>query len=405
MNDFSENATIRQIYFVLSKTELSRNIFFLLLILHNFRGILYPNGVISVVFSLGIFGMSTWYLIKTILIKNTNGNLYRAIALLFFLNVLGFLLTGNIGNEFHYHLLKSVLFSLLPFFPFFYYSKQGLLNLKFILIFALVMFLISIIRFYLSESILIQEEGEGATNNSAYAVVAFLPFIFLLKRDSIVPIVFLVIIFALVVQSSKRGAIVIAVLCTVVYILYRFSSIHQSKYKIAAYIGLSILVLAILLLLYMIILSNDNAVDRINSIAEGQASNRDIIYLVIGQAWYNSDSIINMIFGFGFAASLRITGDFWGNEGSFAHNDWLELLSNFGLIGILTYIYFFYSLLSLLKKSRYKMSRYYVVLAIILMWFVISIFSMGYLSPSYGYTFLLLLANTAGINQKAEMNK
>ena len=80
------------------------------------------------------------------------------------------------------------------------------------------------------------------------------------------------------------------------------------------------------------LMSEEFMIKRMASILEGNTSGRDVIYGTIFTKWYSSTNIWNLLFGFGFAGSLEITG------GSYAHNDWLELLSNFGLTGIIAYL-------------------------------------------------------------------
>lgn len=81
---------------------------------------------------------------------------------------------------------------------------------------------------------------------------------------------------------------------------------------------------------------------------EGNVSGRDRIYANIFNGWLDSDNFINLLFGYGFAGSRLLSG-----SGHFAHNDWLELLSNFGLLGVTIYIVLFYSASKFIRNNKW----------------------------------------------------
>ena len=126
---------------------------------------------------------------------------------------------------------------------------------------------------------------------------------------------------------------------------------------------------------------------------EGDSSQRDRIYFDIFNAWYNSGNIINFIFGYGFAGSQQLA------SGSFAHNDWLELLSNFGLIGLSIYIVLFYSAYKLIRYSQWYSEKRILFICVVSMWFLITLFSMGYTSTG-GYMKAIMLAYLIGSDNR-----
>src|SRR5690606_8842766 len=101
----------------------------------------------------------------------------------------------------------------------------------------------------------------------------------------------------------------------------------EQKRSISGYFITLVAVMILAYFAYSTFLSNEYLITRLNNISletgEG-TSGRNFIYQAIFDAWYNSDSIWHIMFGFGFAGSIQLSG------GVFAHNDWLELLSNFG---------------------------------------------------------------------------
>ena len=109
---------------------------------------------------------------------------------------------------------------------------------------------------------------------------------------------------------------------------------------------------------YKTFTSNEFMMRRMTSILEGNTSGREALYGAIVTKWYNSNNIWNLLFGFGFASSLEITG------GNFAHNDWLELLSNFGLAGIFAYLLLFYAAVKNLLNTEWMKDERYLLLTI-----------------------------------------
>ena len=102
---------------------------------------------------------------------------------------------------------------------------------------------------------------------------------------------------------------------------------------------------------------------------------------------------MNVIFGYGFAGSLKLSG-----TGSYAHNDWLELLSNYGLIGVLLYfILFIFAIKEITNKNR-KIDKQILMYTIIGMWFSTTLFSMWYTAITSSIQ-VILIAYLIGYKQ------
>ena len=134
--------------------------------------------------------------------------------------------------------------------------------------------------------------------------------------------------------------------------------------------------------------NNEFLVSRMEQITEG-GSGRDFIFSTIFDGWLNSASLFNMIFGYGFASSLRFVGNY-------AHNDWLELLSNFGLIGVIIYSFLFWHVLVFVRDKRRELDHRIIMFCVCLIWFLITLFSMGYTNVTNGYLRSMLLAYLIG---------
>jgi len=88
---------------------------------------------------------------------------------------------------------------------------------------------------------------------------------------------------------------------------------------------------------------------------------------------YNSSSL-HILFGFGFVGSMKLA------NGAFAHNDWLEILSNYGIIGVLIYFFLFYSIIKYAWNREWPKGKRITILTIVSMWLMISMLSMWYTS-------------------------
>lgn len=127
---------------------------------------------------------------------------------------------------------------------------------------------------------------------------------------------------------------------------------------------------------------------------EGNVSGRDRIYANIFNGWLDSDNFINLLFGYGFAGSRLLSG-----SGHFAHNDWLELLSNFGLLGVTIYIVLFYSASKFIRNNKWGSDKKIIFITILGIWFVTTLFSMGYTSMG-GYLNAIMLGYLIGSKNK-----
>lgn len=198
----------------------------------------------------------------------------------------------------------------------------------------------------------------------------------------------LVLIF-FIIQGGKRGAIVVGAMGLMMYIYYQMRTVNK-KYKVRGYILISIVAVVIGYFAYDMFISNEYLISRMEQMVEGNVSGRDRIYANIFNGWLESDSFMNLLFGYGFAGSRLLSG-----SGHFAHNDWLELLSNFGLLGVSIYLILFYSIFKTIRNSNWGNDKKIIFLTIMGMWFATSIFSMGYTSMG-GYLNAMMLAYLLG---------
>ncbi|WP_368570868.1 O-antigen ligase family protein [Acinetobacter haemolyticus] len=365
--------------------KFSVNFLFFLIIIYFSQGALYPTGhFVAKISLLFIFGISFSFLIKSILLNNNKSIVYYSLLALIILNTIGFLFESKFDGT-NFEQFKFILIVLLPFFPFYYLSLKGYLKEEKIVFLFLLILPVVILSFYNSEKSIIQNyawEVENVVNNKGYFFLALIPFVFLIK-NKILSISSLLVIFFYIIQSSKRGAVVLALLALIVFIIYQFSMINRKKIiqsSLLSLIGL-IFITKFAIDIYM---SNEYLISRLQKIDDG-GSGRDIIYKNLWSNWVDSNSLLNYLFGFGFVSTLIYSG-----TGNLAHNDWLELLTNFGLLGVLIYVIFFSSIFTfILQKDIDKKSRF-TLICVFLIAFFQTFFSMFYTSATNLFLIILL---------------
>lgn len=172
------------------------------------------------------------------------------------------------------------------------------------------------------------------TNNSSYQFLLLFPFLYFYKSKWIQAGFALSILYFLLI-GMKRGAIIIGVLCMLIYLAHNWQKIKHTK-NVLLYIVGTILILSLFISFMTKELSgSEYFLERVQQTLEGDSSGRDIIYSAIWHTVWDSGNLFYLIFGRGANATVEVTG------GWFAHQDWLETLCDTGLIGILILLSFY----------------------------------------------------------------
>lgn len=371
----------------------TRNLLLILFVVYYAQGSLYAQGTIISQAALAlIMVISIFYCLKTLYLKNNKNTFYKVWAVLLALNVIGFVFTSDMSNPLGVTMFRGVLMASLPFFPFYYFAQKGILRAKHLKWFFLIMLPITILQYQYSAARILAEQVYDNTdivNNTAYAFVGLIPFVFLFKRK-LFAIGFVLILTYFIIQGAKRGALLCGAIGLLCFIYYQMRTIPK-KNKFKSYFIALVVLMGLSYYIYDLLNHNQYLLERMQGLEKGSYSGRDVIYENIFNAWNNnSTSYINLLFGFGFAASLRYSG-----SGHFAHNDWLELLSNFGLLGVCIYLAVFYIAVKYVRFADWKLNKRLMMLTIILIWLLTTVFSMAY-TASGGYVKAILLAYLVG---------
>ena len=275
---------------------------------------------------------------------------------------------------------------MLPFYPFYYIACKDMIEIKYLRYFLLIMLPINILNFDWSANELLYGRITGnldIVNNAAYTFVALIPFVFLFKDQKLIPATILAVNLVYIIQGAKRGALIAGLIGLLFFLYYKFKTIN-TKHLMRDISFVSAVSGTLIYYLYRYYYSKDYIVYRVQMMTEGHTAGRDIIYASIFNNWLGGN-ILQWFFGFGFAASPRVN-DLRG----FAHNDWLELLSNFGLLGVFLYFVLFYQGFKTVLSKDFDPHKKVMLSCVLMMWLFISMISMGYLESIFSIMVIVL---------------
>jgi O-antigen ligase len=268
--------------------------------------------------------------------------------------------------------IGNILCALLPLSLFVCLSQKGVMNDKFFTVAGIVLVVFSILQYYHYERIVLMNRGTDdgdVTNNSTTAFLMLIPMVFLFKSNIQKWATLLLCLFFLI-MGAKRGNIIAAFIPVLLFVRYVLKDSRHSAQKTILVFG-GILVAAFFT--YRWVASNEYLMYRFEQTQEGNSSGRDVIYAGAWHTWYDSDNFANQLFGLGFDGILRLEAT--GHH--HAHNDWLEVLVNYGLLGVLLYLAVLISLFLQVRKIRSFEMRM-TFLSGLLIWFLKTLYSMGF---------------------------
>jgi len=384
------------------KTSYIRNSIFFLFLVYFAQGVLYAQGTIfsKVVFAIIIL-ISVYYFFKTLLMSGEKSLFFKAWTVLLLLNIFGFIFTGTISNSVQMSMFRGVLLTLMIFYPFYFLSQRNMLKSKHLITFLLLMIPVIILRYFLvAEQILDQRISDkiDVVNNTSYFFLGLMPYVFLIKQRKIFAVSIMLVLIFFIIQSSKRGALFSGVIGLLYFAYFQMRTIEK-KNRLKGYLYLTAGVFGISYFIFYLFSSNEYFILRMQSILEENSSGRDTIFMNLFKSWFESENLINLLFGYGFAASLKLSG-----TGNFAHNDWLELLSNYGLFGFVLNIIFFWAVLKEATFHQGNIEKRIILLAVLSIVFVNTIVYRFY-SSGDGFLYSIMLAYLVGSKAKELDNR
>ena len=337
----------------------------------------------------GVVVIMVLLLLEQITIRKAKPNsiIYHIVFLIFFM------VSSTILNEQDFSSFSSltkISYPLIGFILIYYFVRNSTLDEKYFKIFiASLIIIYGVISFLNLGYRLDLRRGLSVADNTGYSLVTLLSgiLLFVNKKSFFLISLFIIVVGALI--CGKRGAIIamaVAMLPIIKYYL-NYHSLSSGKEVIM----IISIIIASYVAIYIFGDFINESMSRFDSMEEDGGSGRDVLYKLYLFHFLQSD-VIHQLFGHGLFAGL------WGKTHEYAfssfvaHNDWLEILFDFGVIGILLFMIIFRDIFVLLWKSRRnKGVLYFMLLVSFLIFGIKSILSSTFLmSPNSIYMFMLM---------------
>lgn len=272
--------------------------------------------------------------------------------------------------------IQSIYISLLPIFPFYVFTRKQILRRRQIQWWIVVFFITTTFQFFQNQEEMVMtsleagSEKEEFTNNVGYLFLALLPLLVFLNEKQLLQFVGLAFVMTFVVLGMKRGAIFIGVIC-VIWFLYNSLHLANRKRKTAVILlSMALIIVSMYYVNYM--LENSEYFNyRIQETLRGNSSGRNEIYSYFYNYFILEADPLSFLFGGGADKTVNLLGQH-------AHNDWLEIAVNQGLLGIFIYFFYRYNFYMIWKRSRWNAEIFMVLGLSFIIHFLKTAFSMSY---------------------------
>lgn len=228
-------------------------------------------------------------------------------------------------------------------------------------------------------------------DNNVFYFISVVPWL-LLSRNNKNRLFAIALLLCVSFISLKRSAVIIALGCSSIYLINEY--IRKSKSKLFVMLTVA----ALLFFLYFMVKNQAavvNVEERFDSIGDDEGSGRIEIFGYVYRMFFDSD-IISKLFGHGYNMVTVKT------LGTSAHNDFLEVLYDYGIVGLVLYFSLHYQIFKTVIRLYKARSSYFISYAISWIIFIImSLFSHLIIYPTY---FCSLLAFWAYIESLKNNN-
>lgn len=270
-----------------------------------------------------------------------------------------------------YMYIRYIYESLLPIFVFYYYTVKGYIDRSFInrwlypLLLVLTFFSV-IYGINVSEAI----GNEEVTNNSGYDFLSFIPLLMFCPSRSRKQLVCLGYCLLAILLCMKRGAIIISVIVLAIFFLYLMKS-GSRKAKVRVFLLCVLVTGFFAFAVNYMMAGSDYFQERVEKTTEGDSSGRDVYYAFFLDYYLNHTTEEEFLIGMGADATLGI----WDN---YAHNDWLEIAINQGMLGLVLYLLFWLVFLRSCFRKGVDSDVKVALWMLFVIYFLKTIFSMSY---------------------------
>lgn len=363
------------------------NVYISLMVFYSMQGTMIPTGgtIISQLIILVAMLMGLYCTIKTVSLPN-KPIFFTGLNVLFLMFVLygvALLLSDNhyilknSGDEVsNSSFLKMIFLSIPNIYVFYYFSRKDYLTEQTLRKWMVVYIFVAVFIFFdykittIHQMLLEGTDVEEVTNNMGYLFVALIPAVVIFKKNNIFQYGLLSFCMIFILMGMKRGAILVGILSILYYLYFNFRY-HKSISKTKVLVFSILIVLAGVYMVRYMMETSDFFSQRIIETEEGGSSGRDAIYKVFWNHFKYERDTSKFLFGNGANATLGIGINY-------AHNDWLEIAINQGLLGLVVYAFYWLCFYQTIRKTKKNLSAKLVLTLSFISFFTMTIFSMSY---------------------------
>ena len=376
----------------LNPAKLNRCDWFIIVwVLYYLQGVLYPTGG---AISTGLLGInllvSIYCAIKIWQMPNHPPYIKGLNLLVLMFSIYGFaLILLNPSTIYYglsgistasYNYIKSIYLSILPIYAFYYFSLKGYLTAERLRWWAVVFSISCVLSYYLYMQQAMEEllergsSAEEITNNAGYLFLSLIPVWVLFRKKPLLQYAGLAFCMAFILMGMKRGAILIGGV-VVLYLIWQIIKNARGKQRVIVILLTAVLAVAGVYFVIDMMTSSDYFLQRLEDTKEGNSSGRHSLYSFFWTYFTEKADAIQYLFGRGANGTLEIYENY-------AHNDWLEIAVNQGLLGIIVYAVYWKKFYSTWRQSTNIEAK--TILALVgIIYFAKTIFSMSYGDMTY----------------------
>lgn len=286
-----------------------------------------------------------------------------------------------------YGYLQQIYLSLLPIFPFFVFTKKGIITQIRLQRWLFIFFVAVSLQYIQNQNlslIMAMERGSNAeefANNVGYYFLGIVPLLSFLSKKKTIQYIGLAYAMTFIILSVKRGAILIGAICLVWFLMNTLKNARHTQKIVVFVLGVVIVVFGFFMIQNML----DNSLyfnSRLEATLEGDSSARDVYYARFWEHFFNEENVFSLLVGNGANATIRIGGNY-------AHNDWLEIAINQGVLGLIIYLVYFICFFKSCRISRFDGEVYLAISSLFIIELLKTMFSMSYSDLSIYSTFSL----------------
>jgi len=345
----------------------------------------------AVMIRAGVTAMMGLFLLPQI-IRHFNQRKSPMIPLVMLLSIYILIVTVLIDGGFKsFYIYVRVIYPLIGLLLIYYWTKYEYLDEKFFVVVLFLLIVIYGVISYLNLGYrLVSRRGLSVADNTGYSLVTLLAgVLFFTKKKYIFPITIFIIISG-ALFCGKRGAIVVLFVALLPLVKYILTSYSRNVIRKMAFIVFAIL--ASLIAVYFFGDYFSAAMARFQKLEEDGGSGRNTMYMLYLTRFWESD-FIHELFGHGLYAGVWGNGRKYAFIGLLAHNDWLEMLYDFGIVGCFLYILIFISVfVKIWNNRKNKDNIYYMLLMSVIIWGLKSMLSSTFLMTPNSIYMLMILA-------------